>query len=87
MSLDVIPIEIMEDIVSYLDTTSALAFIQVDRRVNTIFGQSKRFWTAVARYIGLETKKSDSVDAIKKRFIDWKSGTTFRPSDKTEIYI
>ena len=76
MSFVAIPPEILENIVSYLDTTSALAFIQVDRRVNTTFQQSKRFWTAVAEYIGLEVKKSHSVDTIKKQFVFWKSGTT-----------
>ena len=76
MSFAVIPIEILEEIVSYLDITSALAFIQVDKRVNTTFRESKRFWTAVAEYIGLEVKKSYSVDAIKKQFVFWKSGTT-----------
>ena len=51
MSFADIPPEILEDIVSYLDITSALAFIQVDKHVNTTFQQSKRFWTAVAEYI------------------------------------
>ena len=85
MSFADIPPEILEDIVSYLDITSALAFIQVDKHVNTTFQQSKRFWTAVAEYIGLEVKKSYSVDAIKKQFVHWKSGATNTYSCKIEF--
>ena len=84
MSFDAIPPEILENIVSYLDITSALAFIQVNTHVNRTFQQSKRFWTDVAKYIGLEAKKSDSVDGIKQRFIFSKSGTNFTQSDKTK---
>ena len=75
MSLDSVSAEILEDIASYLDIPSALSFIQVDRHVNDAFKKNKRFWTLVTKYIGLEAKKSDSVDDIKARFIKWKSGT------------
>ena len=74
MSLVTISAEILEVIVNYLDIPSALSFIQVDRHVNSVFRKNKRFWSLVTKYIGLETKKSDSADDLKQRFIDWKSG-------------
>ena len=76
MSLASVSAEILEDIATYLDIPSALSFIQVDRRVNDTFKNNKRFWSLVAKYIGLEVKKGDSVDDIKARFANWKSGTT-----------
>jgi hypothetical protein len=75
MSLVSVSAEILEDIASYLDIPSALSFIQVSRHVNAVFKKNKRFWTLVAKYIGLEVKNGDSVDVIKGRFINWKSGT------------
>ena len=66
--------EILERIVFYLDIASALSFIQVNKHVHKTFEKSESFWIDVAKYIGIELKTNDTVDDIKKRFFDWKTG-------------
>lgn len=66
--------EILERIVSYLDIASALSFIQVNKHIYKTFEKSEAFWINVAKYIGIELKTNDTVDGIKKRFFDWKTG-------------
>ena len=66
--------ELLERIVFYLDISSALSFIQVNKYVFKTFEKNYFFWMDVAKYIGIEFKKTDSADDIKKRFLDWKTG-------------
>ena len=69
-----IPAEILEKIACSLDVSSALSFIQVNRIVNNVFENNKRFWMTVTKYIGIPVKEEDSAYDLKKRFVDWKTG-------------
>ena len=69
-----IPLQVLEIIVGYLDASSALSFIQVNRYVNKIFEKNTKFWMTVVRDIGIEARGGDSVEAIKKSLADWKTG-------------
>ena len=77
MALLTLPNEILEKIVDLLDASSALSLVQVCKRINQTFTNSKRFWLQIANAIGLYVGVDDSVSIIKARFFDWKTGNGY----------
>lgn len=77
MSLLQCPTEILELIMRLLDVSSALSFIQVNRQIYNTFGKDLQFWRRATSQIGLPIYQHESIDTIKCRFLNWKTGHLF----------
>ena len=76
IKLDKIPLEIIQCIVSYLNASSSLSLLLVNKKISAYFLNDIFFWKHITTKLGLYVPKNqeNAVKALKNCFQEWKSG-------------